>query len=646
METNLNGPPRPDDELREEVDRLRLLHDVTLEFNASLDFDELLPRVFETVLGALQAEGGSLWITEGDVLRCRLAVGGSAQRLVGAELPVGTGFVGDVASRQRTTVVTRAADDPRYQPGIDESAEMAATTVMATAMVSRGVTVGAIQVVNKKDGAGVFDDGDRQLLEGLAASAAGALRNAQLHGADKRARDFALLLEISREITATLDLDRVLQTVVNAAARALAFDRGAVGLLENGVCEIRAVAGQETVDAEDPAIRDLAVRAGWTAGRGSAFYLADRLAPATDAERTFLTIFGEDLASADVRSALYLPLSDEEGILGVLAFEAERPEFATEAGRELAAILANQTAVALRNAQLYHQVPLADTWSALSTRVRNLARMPQRRRRIIAAAVVLTLAALVLVRWPLRVSGSEPTLRPTAYTEVRALVPGVIEQVSVDEGTAVIPGTPLMRLRDVDLQAGRAALASELELAQRAAARAAAQGDAAGERIQQSRAAVLARELALRDEALARAVVTAPAAGTVLTPRTTERIGASVDPGDLLLAVGRTDTLELEMGVDQRDIHRVAEGHGVRLRVDALPQRTFTGRVVSVSPVPIDSLAPARYAVRAAVPNPDGMLRPGMRAHARVLTAPASLAGRLVRAPARWIRLLWWRMFA
>ena len=30
----------------------------------------------------------------------------------------------------------------------------------------------------------------------------------------------------------------------------------------------------------------------------------------------------------------------------------------------------------------------------------------------------------------------------------------------------------------------------------------------------------------------------------------------------------------------------------------------------------------------------------------RVLTAPASLAGRLVRAPARWLRLLWWRMFA
>src|SRR5215216_568817 len=109
------------EELREEVERLRLLHSISLEFGASLDFDELLPRVFQRVLAALGAEGGSLWMTEGDMLRCRLAAGGAGQKLVGAEMPVGTGFVGDVAQRQRTTMVTRAMDDPRYEPRVDSS---------------------------------------------------------------------------------------------------------------------------------------------------------------------------------------------------------------------------------------------------------------------------------------------------------------------------------------------------------------------------------------------------------------------------------------------------------------------------------------------------------------------------------------------
>jgi hypothetical protein len=33
-----------------------------------------------------------------------------------------------------------------------------------------------------------------------------------------------------------------------------------------------------------------------------------------------------------------------------------------------------------------------------------------------------------------------------------------------------------------------------------------------------------------------------------------------------------------------------------------------------------------------------------MAAHARVLTDPASVAGRVVRAPVRWLRLLWWKV--
>ena len=74
----LSVPPASLEELRREVERLRLLHSITLEFNATLDFDQLLPRVFDRVLAAVGAAGGSLWIAEGDMLHCRLAVGGAA----------------------------------------------------------------------------------------------------------------------------------------------------------------------------------------------------------------------------------------------------------------------------------------------------------------------------------------------------------------------------------------------------------------------------------------------------------------------------------------------------------------------------------------------------------------------------------------
>jgi GAF domain-containing protein/multidrug resistance efflux pump len=628
----MSAPATTTDELRDEVERLRLLQSISLEFSASLDFDQLLPTVFNRVVAALGAEGGSIWIADGELLRCRIAVGERGDQIVGAQIPVGTGLVGDVAQQQKTTMVTREAEVP--------------LNIMATAMVAGGVTVGAIQVTNKLTGDGMFDEHDRALLEGLAAMAAISLRNAQLHASEKRAGDLALLFDISREITATLDLDRVLHSVVNLASRALPFDRAAVALYEKGKCEIRAVAGEEKVDPKDPRLQDLVARTEWAAGRGETLYLVERIAPGSDAERMFVTIFGPDLETDGIEAGLYLPLKDEEGVLGVLVFESRTAEFASPSQREVAAILANQTAVALRNAQLYHQVPMVDALGALAAKRQALRAMPRRRLGIYAAIAALSLIALVLIRWPLRVAGNGAAFRPAAYAPVRALVPGVVQRIPVTEGSVVARGAPVAYLRSSTLRAEREATIADAASADRLAALAASRGDASEERLHRIRADALRREVALLDEEVELTTLRAPVSGTVLTPHVEQQVGRSLEEGDLLLAIGRTDSLELDFGVAQRDVGRVRPGQEVRLRVDAMPQRTFTGRVRSVAPVPADSADEIRYPVRALVGNPDGALKPSMGAYVRVLTDPASAATRLLRGPVRWARLTWWRFWS
>jgi GAF domain-containing protein/biotin carboxyl carrier protein len=628
----MSAPATTRDELRDEVERLRLLQSISLEFSASLDFDQLLPTVFNRVVAALGAEGGSIWIADGELLRCRIAVGGRGDQIVGAQIPVGTGLVGDVARQQKTTMVTREAEVP--------------LNIMATAMVTGGVTVGAIQVTNKLTGDGMFDEHDRALLEGLAAMAAISLRNAQLHAAEKRAGDLTVLFDISREITATLDLDRVLHSVVNLASRALPFDRAAVALYEKGKCEIRAVAGEEKVDPKDPRLQDLVARTEWAAGRGETLYLVERVAPGSDAERMFVTIFGPDLESDGIEAGLYLPLKDEEGVLGVLVFESRTAEFASPSQREVAAILANQTAVALRNAQLYHQVPMVDALGALAAKQLALRAIPRRRLWTYAVIATLILAELVLIRWPLRVAGGGASFRPAAYAPVRALVPGVVQRIPVTEGSVVARGAPVAYLRSTTLRAEREATAADAASADRLAALAASRGDASEERLHRIRADALRREVALLDEEVELTTLRAPVSGTVLTPHVEQQVGRSLEEGDQLLAIGRTDSLELDFGVAQRDVGRVRPGQEVRLRVDAMPQRTFTGRVRSVAPVPADSAEEIRYPVRALVANPDGALKPSMAAYVRVLTDPASAATRLLRGPARWARLTWWRFWS
>jgi len=216
--------------------------------------------------------------------------------------------------------------------------------------------------------------------------------------------------------------------------------------------------------------------------------------------------------------------------------------------------------------------------------------------------------------------------------------------VLVQEGATVSRGMPLASLRATQLLSDRAATAAAIGAAERSAALAASRGDAAEERLQRMRGEALREELALLDEEVGRTTISAPVTGTVLTPRLDERVGASLDEGDLLLTLGRTDTLELEFGVSQRDIGRIQPGQQTILRVDALPQQTFVGQVTSIGQLAVDSGSSVHYPVRAAVANPDGMLKPQMEAYARVLTSSTSALDRLLRGPARWARLAWWRL--
>ena len=625
----ISSPESSIEELREEVARLRLIHSISLEFSASLDFDELLPKVFHRVLAALGAEGGSIWIAEGDVLRCRTRRGASrASSWSAPRCRSAPGSSATWPSSRRTTMVTRAVEDPRFQPALD-SGDALATTVMATAMVAGGVTVGAIQVANKLTGDGIFDQRDRDLLEGLAASAAAALRNAQLHSVEKRAGDLAVLLEISREITATLDLDRVLQSVVNLASRALPFDRGAVALYEKGHCEIRAVAGQETVDPKDPKLQDLVARAEWAAGRGEPLYLSRARGAASDAERMFVTIFGPDLETRRSRERA-LPAAQgrrrrarRAGVrVGHSRLRHARPSARSRPSwptrpRSRSGTRSSTT-----------RCPMVDALGALAAKKTGVRAIPRRRLQIYAA-IAVALVARGAGPVPLAAPGGRRgrrlpavALRSGAGAGSRAWSSGC--WCTRERGRA---GCAARDLRATDLRADREATAAEAAAADRSAALAASRGDAAEERLHRIRGDALRREVALLDEEVELTTVRAPAAGMVLTPHV-QRAGRQLargrrpaaHPGPHRLAGAR---VRRAISATSR---RVRPGQEVRSGWTRCRSGPSSARVQLGGPVPLDSGTTVRYPVRALVANPDGLLEAEMAAYARVLTDPASSA--------------------
>ena len=111
-------------------------------------------------------------------------------------------------------------------------------------------------------------------------------------------------------------------------------------------------------------------------------------------------------------------------------------------------------------------------------------------------------------------------------------------------------------------------------------------------------------------------IVRAPFAGEVV-----ERMispGEWVMPQTQLVTIVRIDPLRIELSVPQQHLRDVQPGQKVALRVDALPDKTFEATVRYVSAAVQRDTRSLR--VEAVVPNPDGLLRPGLFATARLET--------------------------
>jgi GAF domain-containing protein/multidrug resistance efflux pump len=624
-------------------DHLRSLIRVSQEFNSTLDIDALLPQVLDLVMETVAAEGGSLWLLEGETLRCHLARGRTADVLVGLELPLGAGIIGDAVRRRTSVLVREVREDRRFLHQLDELSGFETQSVIAVPLVCRGEVLGGIEVINERSEDGVFEEEHRLFLEALADDAAAAIRNAKLFQAERQARDLAALLEVSREITSTFDIERILVSVVNLAGRAVRFDRCILALWHDDQLRVRAISGEEQVNRKAAAVREIERFLDWAAERGGELFLPDLNDRDEELVAQVHDRFARYLEETRVQGLFLVPMEDAEGRLGVLHFEFATPHRLSEWGREAATLLANQTALALRNAQLYADVPFISWLEPLAEKRRALAAIPGRTWMRYAAAALVVVLVLALVRVPLRLSASEANIRAAVQQPARAAAPGIVDAVWIQEGQRVEAGTPVARIRDEELWRRMREAEAAVELANREELAANSRGDAAAAAAARVRAGEVADALALFRREIERGQVLAPATGVVLTSRLDEIVGSFVAAGQPVTWIGDPARVEIELRMWQDDLGDIRIGDRVRARVSAHPTVTFQGRVVAIAPRAELVAGVPTYAVRAILDNREGLLLPGMAARAKVVTESRPLAVFLFRRPWRWVRMrLWW----
>ncbi|NOT24677.1 MAG: efflux RND transporter periplasmic adaptor subunit [Acidobacteria bacterium] len=251
----------------------------------------------------------------------------------------------------------------------------------------------------------------------------------------------------------------------------------------------------------------------------------------------------------------------------------------------------------------------------------------------------------------LQISGN---LAPQTRVEIRAKLPGTLSRINVDIGDRVRAGQVLATIdrREIDAQvdaasasvnvaiagveAAEAGLANatleqeraknlfergalpkqRLDAADTARRSTAAQRDLAQANLAQAQAALRRASEIQRD-----ATLTSPVNGVVV-----ERhfdAGSLVGPGDEpVVVIADVRVMKLEAGVSELEAGRLRVGMPARVTAQALPGKTFEGRLAAIAPE-IDARN-RHFKIEVRMSNPDSALLSGMYGEAAIPLQQAS----------------------
>jgi membrane fusion protein (multidrug efflux system) len=199
------------------------------------------------------------------------------------------------------------------------------------------------------------------------------------------------------------------------------------------------------------------------------------------------------------------------------------------------------------------------------------------------------------------------------------LVPGKVDSVGPSEGDEVGSGDLLAALDRTEYRLNVEMAEAHRERAADEHARAEAMFEANAIPENDYQKAVTALRLAraqaeVAAKKLADARLTAPMSGVVA--RRGIQPGEQAGPGVPVFTLVQVDRVQVQVGVPEAEIGRVAVGQRATLTVPALDDASFEGRVhiVGIAADP----ASRTYTTKIAVPNPRRVLRPGMIAEVRI----------------------------
>ena len=336
-------------------ERLIALHQASLELVKDVSLETLLERIASVACEQARARYAAVGVLNEDGgLKQFISVGMTNEEIKRmAHPPVGLGLIGELMNAEHPLRVPVIQEHPRSIGFPPHHPYM--VTFLGVPIRAGEHQLGQIYLTEKLDGA-EFTPDDEKIIQMLAAYAAAAIQNARLYeqmrehdaAVTRRNEDLGLLNNIASTLTASLELDEILNKTLALVMNYMKVEAGEIFLLEDDEQTLRMVLH-----------RGEAAEAFWTRnlfklGEGFVGLAAYEGVPVISNDlESDARFMREEVVKARFRQLVCIPLRSGENVMGVLNLFTHDSEPFDERSIQMLTAVGNWAGLAIENARLH-----------------------------------------------------------------------------------------------------------------------------------------------------------------------------------------------------------------------------------------------------------------------------------------------------
>jgi GAF domain-containing protein len=336
---------------------IEALADIANEIATTREVIPALDQITQRALDLLNANHVAIYLLQDDnvTLKTVTARGMYRKELLSHIRKVGEGITGNVFLHGKPEIINNTSEDPRriIVPGTPER-EKKFQSLMSAPLILRGVKIGVINAWRIKEN-GLFNESELNFLVGIAHQVSICIESGRLfQETNRQAQEAAAIAEVGRDISATLQLDIVLERIASYAINLLHAETSAVYLRETATSTLRAISA---LGADSEEIKNDPLHIGTGILGNIASQNIGEIVNDTANDPRVLIVKGTE--KNPLEHIMGVPILMKDKHIGLLSVwrSGTGTEFVT---RELDFLtsLARQAAVAIENARLYNETQL------------------------------------------------------------------------------------------------------------------------------------------------------------------------------------------------------------------------------------------------------------------------------------------------